>query len=123
MVAPAEQRRVFVRPPAGVRKIVLATNIGEQAFWRRGGAVFVGTKQGCQPWLCALYHCISVRFLFNPGVSLCRQFNQLLVSRLPAAAETAITIDDVVCVVNSGRLKEKSYDPYTNVSTLMVRQF
>jgi HrpA-like RNA helicase len=28
MVPAAEQRRVFVRPPAGVRKIVLATNIG-----------------------------------------------------------------------------------------------
>ena len=40
---------------------------------------------------------------------------------LCCAAETAITIDDVVVVVNSGRLKEKSYDPYTNVSTLMVR--
>ncbi len=38
----------------------------------------------------------------------------------PAAAETAITIDDVVVVINSGRLKEKSFDPYTNVSTLMV---
>ncbi|KAL4451226.1 hypothetical protein ABPG77_009298 [Micractinium sp. CCAP 211/92] len=61
MVAPAEQRRVFVRPPPGVRKIVMATNI----------------------------------------------------------AETAITIDDVVVVINSGRLKEKSFDPYTNVSTLM----
>ena len=36
------------------------------------------------------------------------------------AAETAITIDDVVVVINAGRLKEKSYDPYTNVSTLMV---
>lgn len=62
MVPAAEQRRVFVRPPAGVRKIVLATNI----------------------------------------------------------AETAITIDDIVAVVNSGRLKEKSFDPYTAVSTLQV---
>lgn len=30
----------------------------------------------------------------------------------------AVTIDDIVCVINSGRHKEKSYDPYTNVSTL-----
>lgn len=28
-------------------------------------------------------------------------------------AETAVTIDDIVCVMNSGRMKEKSYDPYT----------
>ena len=60
MVPVAEQRKVFVRPPEGVRKIVLATNI----------------------------------------------------------AETAITIDDIVFVINSGRHKEKSYDPYTGVSTL-----
>eukprot|EP00884_Botryococcus_braunii_P000922 jgi/Botrbrau1/10830/Bobra.0025s0009.1 len=60
MVPPADQRRVFLRPPAGVRKVVLATNI----------------------------------------------------------AETAVTIDDIVCVINSGRMKEKSYDPYTAVSTL-----
>lgn len=62
MVAPAEQRKVFQRPPQGVRKIVLATNI----------------------------------------------------------AETAVTIDDVVYVVDSGRLKEKSFDPYTGVSTLQT---
>ena len=32
----------------------------------------------------------------------------------------AVTIDDIVCVINSGRHKEKSYDPYTNVSTLQA---
>lgn len=33
-------------------------------------------------------------------------------------AETAVTIDDVVYVIDSGRMKEKSYDPYNKVSTL-----
>lgn len=33
-------------------------------------------------------------------------------------SETSVTIDDVVYVIDSGRLKEKSYDPYSNVSTL-----
>lgn len=33
-------------------------------------------------------------------------------------SETAITIDDVVYVLDSGRMKEKNYDPYNNVSTL-----
>lgn len=34
-------------------------------------------------------------------------------------AESSITIDDVVYVINTGRMKEKSYDPYINVSTLL----
>ncbi|GAU22186.1 hypothetical protein TSUD_252140 [Trifolium subterraneum] len=33
-------------------------------------------------------------------------------------AETAVTIDDIVYVLDTGRMKEKSYDPYNNVSTL-----
>ena len=33
-------------------------------------------------------------------------------------AETAVTIDDVVMVINSGKVKENSYDPYTGVATL-----
>ncbi|KAI3457677.1 hypothetical protein Pfo_014340 [Paulownia fortunei] len=33
-------------------------------------------------------------------------------------AETSVTIEDVVYVLDSGRMKEKSYDPYNNVSTL-----
>jgi ATP-dependent RNA helicase DHX36 len=55
-----DQRQVFVKPPRGVRKIVLATNI----------------------------------------------------------AETSLTIEDVAFVIDTGRAKEKSYDPHLKTSTL-----
>jgi len=55
-----DQRRVLRRPPPGVRKIVLSTNI----------------------------------------------------------AETSLTIDDVAFVVDTGRAKEKDYDPHLKTSTL-----
>jgi HrpA-like RNA helicase len=55
-----EQRQVFVKPPRGVRKIILATNI----------------------------------------------------------AETSLTIEDVAFVIDTGRSKEKSYDPHLKTSTL-----
>lgn len=35
-------------------------------------------------------------------------------------AETAVTIDGVVCIINSGRAKEKRFDPYSGVSTLQT---
>ncbi|CAB9508133.1 DExH-box ATP-dependent RNA helicase DExH1 [Seminavis robusta] len=54
------QRKVLSRPPTGIRKIVLATNL----------------------------------------------------------AETSLTIDDISFVVDSGRAKEKSYDPHLKTSTL-----
>jgi len=59
-VPPEEQRLVFQRPPTGVHKIVLATNI----------------------------------------------------------AETAITIDDVGFVIDSGRMKENRYDPLRRMASL-----
>jgi ATP-dependent RNA helicase DHX36 len=55
-----DQRKVLQRPPSGVRKIILSTNI----------------------------------------------------------AETSLTIDDVAFVVDTGRAKEKNYDPHLKTSTL-----
>ncbi|KAL2862751.1 RNA helicase [Aspergillus lucknowensis] len=57
---PAEQRRVFLNPPRGKRKVIAATNV----------------------------------------------------------AETSITIEDIVAVIDTGRVKETSYDPKDNMVRL-----
>eukprot|EP00940_MAST-03C_sp_MAST-3C-sp2_P001817 g1817.t1 len=57
----AEQKRIFEKPPPGVRKIVISTNI----------------------------------------------------------AETSITIDDCVCVIDTGRVKENRYDHTRKMATLI----
>ncbi|XP_067934635.1 3'-5' RNA helicase YTHDC2-like isoform X1 [Watersipora subatra] len=56
----SDQKKVFQRPPNGVRKIILSTNI----------------------------------------------------------AETSITVDDIVYVIDCGKVKEKSFDAFSNISTL-----
>lgn len=61
MMPTIDQKQVFDKPPQGMRKIVLSTNI----------------------------------------------------------AETSVTIDDVVFVIDSGRCKEKTYDASTNVACLL----
>ncbi|KIW64157.1 hypothetical protein PV04_09111 [Phialophora macrospora] len=59
-LTPAEQRLVFKQPPAGKRKVVVATNV----------------------------------------------------------AETSITIEDIVAVIDSGKVKETNYDPISNIVRL-----
>ncbi|KAJ9613469.1 putative ATP-dependent RNA helicase ucp12 [Cladophialophora chaetospira] len=59
-LTPAEQRIVFRHPPAGKRKVVVATNV----------------------------------------------------------AETSITIEDIVAVIDSGKVKETNYDPISNIVKL-----
>ncbi|KAG2242474.1 hypothetical protein Bca52824_095685 [Brassica carinata] len=43
---------------------------------------------------------------------------QKKVFKRPSRLSQNLTIDDVVYVIDSGRMKEKSYDPYNDVSTL-----
>ena len=54
---------------------------------------------------------MEIRF-FADGVPLQRLRHRT------ALMQPAVSIDDIVCVVNSERHKEKSYDPYSNMSTL-----
>lgn len=56
---------------------------------------------------------VEQKKVFNRPPSGCRKI--VLSTNI---AETAVTIDDVVYVINSGRMKEKNYDPFNNVSTL-----
>lgn len=54
-------------------------------------------------------------------MSCARDGNILQIVLATNIAETAITVDDVVFVIDTGRHKEKSYDAYTACSTLQAR--
>ena len=122
MVPAVEQRRVFLRPQPGVRKLVL---VRFRSFLLRSlftlhlvdtsPAPVSGAARTMHQLHCddnfALPHQQWPQFPFRA---------RLLSLQATNIAETAITIDDIVAVIDSGRLKEKSFDPYTSVSTLQV---
>ena len=83
-----DQRRVLQRPPTGIRKIVLSTNV---SIMTTG------------------YIVVQLRYA--------SALTPLLVSH-QKLAETSLTIDDCSFVVDTGRAKEKSYDPHLKTSTL-----
>ena len=84
-----DQRQVFIRPPNGVRKIILATNIAGK------------------------FVCFCILIIVTPHP---RQLNSIF-ARL-FFIETSLTIEDVAFVIDTGRAKEKSYDPHLKTSTL-----
>ena len=80
---------MFNRPPEGVRKIVIATNIAgvDHTSWLQLG----GKSNACPPTL--------------------------------SHAETSITIDDVVWVVDSGRVKENRYSSETHMEVRLLMKY
>ena len=88
---PPLQARVFNRPPEDVRKVVIATNIAGGWLEGRGdpSSPFVRSCLKCDPDLGDVMY------------FLC--------------AETSITIDDVVWVIDSGRVKENRYSSETHM--------
>lgn len=78
MVPAADQRRVFVRPPRGVRKLVLATNIAETV---RGWLACVPTPPyatmtprllGCKPFCMACHFSLQSPILRFKNQRICR---------------------------------------------------
>ena len=65
----------------------------------------------------------GVRFVVDCGLSHSLSLSLSLSSPPPALslAETSITVDDVVFVVDAGRVKRKTYDAYTNISTFQAQ--
>lgn len=59
-------------------------------------------------------HCVQTR-VFNPPPKGCRR---LIVAT--NIAETSITVDGVVYVVDPGVVKQKSYNPATGMETLAI---
>lgn len=89
-----EQRRIFMRPPDGVRKVVLATNMCGRP--RGGGACGAGAGATVAP------DALPPAPLSPPRPS----------------AETSITIDDCGFVIDCGRMKETRYDPARRMESL-----
>jgi ATP-dependent RNA helicase DHX36 len=89
-----DQRRVLQRPPQGVRKIVLSTNSKLQRSRLCSNTEYVTS--------------IFVGDLTKPH----------FIVFLYSVAETSLTIDDISFVVDTGRSKEKNYDPHLKTSTL-----
>jgi HrpA-like RNA helicase len=72
---PEEQRRVFDRPPPGVRKVLLTTNIAE----------------------------LTLTLTPTPTLTLTLTLTKVVLTT--NIAETAITVDDVAYVIDTGRMK------------------
>ena len=135
MVPAADQRKIFVRPPPGVRKVSCSSlspdwmpHINSFCYLTRRH--LPSTVSSCWQRLYIYCHGWSVW----EGARPCKHCSQHALSSQLAAprhadgvsdavtppqivlatniAETAVTIDDIVCVINSGRMKEKGYDPY-----------
>jgi hypothetical protein len=125
------QKMVFVRPPVGIRKVRRPSTTSSEAMSEFSG--LLSSSSLIRPMLCDLISLSSSflsRVAFGCGCFLCcgcvscafcccrrGRRHQIVIST--NIAETSITIDDCVCVVDSGRVKENRYDNIKNMVRLV----
>ncbi|CAI7872444.1 unnamed protein product [Closterium sp. NIES-54] len=119
-VPPAEQRAAFDRPPEGKRKVRVVIVMVVLA-----DGIVMAIKSCPADKLCifiiSIFPSLHLSVAPHCHLSLCRAPSPHQVILSTNIAETSVTIDDVVFVVDGGKSKEKYFEPARNISSMRVQ--
>eukprot|EP00850_Spirogloea_muscicola_P015416 SM000117S25536 [mRNA] locus=s117:306081:317487:- [translate_table: standard] len=124
-ISPQDQRRAFHRPPPGIRKAgPLSLNpYSDRIWWMLMRLCMLSNARSHPPAVDRCFLDMSVADSsglcgLQSAQIVCKQYATVVVIATNIA-ETSITIDDVVYVVDAGKLRENRFDPRRSMSSLV----